>query len=87
MKFVASDVIPKERRSKKKLYNFLNEFIDSDLASARIIPDDKDYKNSYSCYKCLYNAAARYNMNVAVLLRRGDVYLVRKTSFGGKEND
>lgn len=59
-----------------KLQSLFEEFIAMDTPVVRV--DSHEYKNANSCMCTLVVAAKKWAPNVAVMLRRNSVYLVRK---------
>lgn len=59
-----------------KLQSLFEEFIAMDTPVVRV--DAHEYKHASSCYVTLAKAAKKWTNNVAVMLRRNSVYLVRK---------
>lgn len=59
-----------------KLQSLFDEFIAMDTPVVRV--DAHEYKNASACYGTLNRWAKKWTNNVAVMLRKNSVYLVRK---------
>lgn len=77
IKLVEVKEIPKSRRGKQHLANFLDEFMKSDMKLAKIEYHDRDYVDAKSCYKCCSRAAKHSGLPIKVLRRGENVYLVK----------
>jgi hypothetical protein len=69
--------IPKRRTAKHNLVDFLEEFMKSDIRSAKIEYDSYDYSSYKSCYANMHRAAKQHGFPIKVLLRSENVYLVK----------
>lgn len=78
MKFVKYEGENPTKKKYTKLEGYLREFINMDVKVVTVHFDEHEYKSASSCYKSLYNAIRRYTLPVDVVLRNGEVYLVRR---------
>ena len=74
MKFKAIEELP--RAKKKNLQKFLEDFMNSGEAYVEVIFSDHEYKNSKSCYSCMYIAARRSKQAIRVTRIDGRVFLI-----------
>lgn len=75
MKIVEVKEIPRRRTHKHNLIDFLEEFMDSDMHSAKVEFTSDDYCSVISCYKNMFRSAKDHGFPIKVLLRSDNVYL------------
>lgn len=79
MKLTYVDEIPKKyRRDKHNLQDLLKEFVDSGKDIARVDFNEMDYKTPSGCRKCIAKAIVISKLNVRVLKRGNEIYLMKK---------
>lgn len=78
MKFVEmKDGVPGDKM-KKHLKLYIDEFINMGVKVARVDIDEHDYKNVKVAYRVLYNHIKRFGHPINVVMRKGEIYFVRK---------
>lgn len=79
MKLVFVDSLPKRttRGWNNKLQQLIEEFAHSSQKIAKIDCGEGAYKSPIVCYSSVRAAAKRANHPVKVVMRQGDVYLVK----------
>lgn len=68
----------RNRKNRGDLYDFLEEFISSDMQVAEIIIQPEEYKDAYTAAGTLKGAINRYKLNIICTTRNHHIYLIRK---------
>ena len=61
--------------AKKKLQQFIEEFVNSDAELVKVHFEETDYKSPKVCRSCLANAVIRSGHKIKVFLRGTEVYM------------
>ena len=69
--------LPKRKRPRHRLQDFIEKFVNDDHKIAKVNLDEHDYKSLKVCYSCLRVAVQRSGRLVKVMMRGSDVYLVK----------
>lgn len=75
MRFTKVQNIPDALNAKFKLERVFDEFMQMNIAIARV--DDYDHKSVNSAYNGLHKAAKRWHVPVKVVKRGEEIYFVR----------
>lgn len=82
MKFVEVADVPckvdKPRRKKGELKLWLDSFMSQDIKTARVDFNPDEYIAMIGAYNAMRRACVRHVLPVDVIMRNGDVYLIRR---------
>ena len=81
MNLVVVDIsdIPRTRYGKKKLFNILDRFNESEATAVRVDFAEHEYSSADSCCQAFNTAAKRYGFNrIRCIVRREKVYLIKE---------
>jgi hypothetical protein len=78
MKFVEVKEVPekKKRTNRGVLRDYLQEFMKMNLKAVKV--EDHGYKSANAAYKSLNAATKRWVFPIDVVIRNGEVYLIRR---------
>ena len=77
MKFVKVDKVP-ERNRKKRLREFLDEFMSANIKVAKVELNEGDYKTPEVRARCIYHSVKMGAYPIRVTRVKDEVFLIRK---------
>lgn len=77
LKMEKVEKVPEVSRSKKKLQQFIEEFVNGDAEVVKIHFDDTDYKSAKVCCSALRLAIIRSGHKIKVFKRGEDAYMAK----------
>lgn len=77
MKIEYVDRIENSAAPRTKWKNIFDEFIRTDRNAAKLIYENGEYKNAITFYVAARAAVIRCKYNLSVIMRNGEVYLVK----------
>lgn len=78
IKFVEVKEIP-DKRLRKNVSAYLEEFVNSNVKVAQVSFDKKDYVNANSAQCTFYKAAKRGGYPVTLATRNGELYIINNS--------
>ena len=77
LKMEKVEKVPEVSNSKKKLQQFIDDFVNSNAEVVRVHFEETDYKSANVCCSCLRTAIARSGHKIKVFKRGDDVYMAK----------
>lgn len=77
LKMEKVEKVPEVSNSKKKLQQFIEDFVNGDAEVVKVHFEETDYKSADVCCSCLRIAITRSGHKIKVFKRGEDVYMAK----------
>ena len=71
--------IPKATKNKRKWFQVLSDFANSNQEVVEIIPEEDGYKTIHSCHSTLCTAIRRYGFAMNTITQDDRLYLIKRS--------